>query len=62
MEEYVESRININTGNEIKEGVVRLVQYDVVLNDYTVWLELDGSKVIIPRQELELYQIKVIIS
>ncbi|MBQ8993723.1 MAG: S1 RNA-binding domain-containing protein [Turicibacter sp.] len=58
MEEYVESRININTENEIKEGVVRLVQYDVVLNDYTVWLELDGNKVIIPRQELELYQIK----
>lgn len=58
MEEYVKAESLLSTGNEIKEGVVRLVQYDVVLNDYTVWLELDGNKVIIPRQELELYEIK----
>ena len=58
MEGYIKSESLLNIGNEIKEGVVRLVQYDVVLNDYTVWLELDGNKVIIPRQELELYEIK----
>ena len=44
--------------NEILDGIVRLVQYDILLNDYVVWLEYGGYKVIIPRSELELYEIK----
>lgn len=44
--------------NEILEGIVRLVQYDILLNDYVAWLEYGGYKVIIPRSELELYEIK----
>lgn len=50
--------IPLKTKEDIKEGIIRLVQYDIILNDYTVWLDLDGDKVIIPRQELELYDIK----
>ena len=58
MEEFSQQMIPLKTKKEIKEGIVRLVQYDIILNDYAVWLDLDGDKVIIPRQELELYEIK----
>lgn len=43
---------------EVLEGIVRLVQYDILLNDYVAWLEYEGYKVIVPRSELELYDIK----
>ena len=58
MEQFSQQMIPLKTKKEIKEGIVRLVQYDIILNDYAVWLDLDGDKVIIPRQELELYEIK----
>ena len=50
MEQFSQQMIPLKTKKEIKEGIVRLVQYDIILNDYAVWLDLDGDKVIIPRQ------------
>lgn len=58
MEEMSQRMIPLKTKKEVKEGIVRLVQYDIILNDYTVTLDSDGDKVIIPRQELEIYTIK----
>lgn len=46
------------TNHEILEGIIRLVQFDILLNDYVAWLDFEGDRVIIPRQELELYEIK----
>jgi|GEM_PF-1607589 len=43
---------------KVQEGIVRLVQYDLILNDYAVWLDHSHEKFIIPRQELEIHEIK----
>ncbi|MDO4926091.1 MAG: S1 RNA-binding domain-containing protein [Turicibacter sp.] len=58
MEEFSHKIIPLKTKEETKEGIVRLVQYDIILNDYAVWLDSEEGKVIIPRHELELYDIK----
>lgn len=58
MEEFSQQMIPLKTKEEVREGIVRLVQYDIILNDYAIWLDSEGDKVIIPRQELELYEIK----
>ena len=53
------SLIKISEVNEeAQEGIVRLVQYDLILNDYTLWVDKDNDKIIIPRKELELYEFK----
>ena len=43
---------------DIQEGTVRLVQYDLILNDYALWVDLEDKKIIIPRQELEVFEFK----
>lgn len=43
---------------EFQEGVIRLVKYDMIIGDYTAWLDYDGKKAVITRDELELYEIK----
>ena len=48
----------LDMAQEMQEGIVRLVQYDLILNDYTVWLDHHSQKVVIPRQELELFEVK----
>jgi len=44
--------------SQFQEGVIRLVKYDMILGDYTAWLDHEGTKVAITREELELYDIK----
>ena len=58
MENFSHQMVPLKTKESIKKGIVRLIQYDVVLKDYAIWLDSKEGKVIIPRQELELYEIK----
>lgn len=58
MEEFVVSSNPLANYDEVLEGIIRLVQFDILLNDYVAWLDFEGDRVIIPRQELELYEIK----
>lgn len=58
MEECLVSSYPESEENEILEGIIRLVQFDILLNDYVAWLDFEGNRVIIPRKELELYEIK----
>lgn len=58
MERCSHQIIPLKTKEETKEGIVRLVQYDLILNDYAVWLDSDEGKVIIPRHDIELDEIK----
>jgi len=46
------------TLDQFQEGVIRLAKYDMILGDYTAWLDNNGTKVAITREELELYDIK----
>lgn len=58
MENFSHQMVPLKIKEPIKKGIVRLIQYDVVLKDYAIWLDSKEGKVIIPRQELELYDIK----
>ena len=44
--------------SEVLEGVIQYVKYDLILGDYTAWLDYEEKKVAIPRGYLELYEVK----